>query len=104
MVLYVLKWNVRAEIGEAYLEFAQSAIPRTLAVPGVVEFRGYRPASGDSQVVVTFEFGDMAAWADWYGHDDVQQVIDELRTVANDVTLELWGPSPIVPQPVRPGG
>ena len=28
----------------------------------------------------------------------------QLCTLANDVTTELWGPSPIVPQPVRPGG
>ena len=44
------------------------------------------------------------AYAAWYGHDDVQRVVAELRTLATDVTLELWGPSPIVPQPIRPGG
>ncbi|MFZ1553189.1 MAG: hypothetical protein WAV53_17470 [Anaerolineae bacterium] len=42
--------------------------------------------------------------AAWYDHDDVQRVVAELRTLATDVTLELWGPSPIVPQPIRPGG
>ncbi len=104
MVLYVLKWNVHPDKGEAYGAFAQGAIARTLAAPGVVEFRGYRPASGGSQVVVTYEFADMAAWADWYGHEDVQEVIAELRTLATGVTLELWGPSPIVPEPIRPGG
>ena len=26
----------------------------------------------------------------------------ELRTVATDVTTELWGPNPMTPQPVRP--
>lgn len=27
-----------------------------------------------------------------------------LCTLANDVTTELWGPSPIVPQPIPLGG
>ena len=44
------------------------------------------------------------AWAAWYGYDDVQQVIAEARTMVNTMSLELWGPSPIVPQPIRPGG
>jgi hypothetical protein len=26
------------------------------------------------------------------------------RTLATDITAELWGPSPIVPRPIRPGG
>ena len=104
MVLYCLKWDIRPDKAEAYAAWAQGAIQRTVGAGGVIEFRGYRPASGTSQVVVTYEFTDMAAWAAWYGHDDVQQVFTEVRTVANNVTLELWGPSPIVPQPIRPGG
>lgn len=99
MVLYCLKWNVHPDKEAGYGEWAQGAIQRTLAAGGVTEFRGYRSASGDSQVVVTYEFADMAGWAAWYGRDDVQQVITELRTLTNNVTLELWGPSPIVPQP-----
>ena len=104
MLLYVIKWNVHPDKGEAYAAFAKRAIPQTVGVPGLVEFRGYRPASGSSQVVVTYEFADMAAWSNWYNHDNVQQVIAELRTVAGDVTMEIWGPSPIVPQPIRPAG
>jgi quinol monooxygenase YgiN len=104
MVLYVIKWNVHPDKGEAYAAFAQRAIAQTLAVPSVAEFRGYRPASGSFQVVITYEFADMAAWAAWYSHDDVQQVVTELRTLATDVDMEVWGPSPVVPQPIRPGG
>jgi len=103
MVLYCLKWNVHPDKVAGYAEWAQGAIQRTLAAGGVVEFRGYRPASGDAQVVVTYEFADMVGWAAWYEHDDVQQVLTELRTLANNVTLDLWGPSPIVPKPIRPG-
>ncbi len=104
MVRYCFKWNIHPDKVKAYSAWAGGAIQRTLAAGGVTEFRGYRPASGVAEVVVTYESADMAEWANWYVHDDVQAVIAELRTMATDVTLELWGPSPIVPQPIRPGG
>ncbi len=100
MVLYVIRWNVHPDKGDAYTAFTQRAIACTLAVPGVVEFRGYRPASGDSQVIVTYEFVDMA----WNSDNEFQEVMAELRTLATDVTMELWGPSTVVPQPIWPGG
>lgn len=104
MVLQIIKWDIYPDKVEAYLKWTQSAIQRTLAVPGVVEFRAYRAASGSSQVVTTYEFADWGAWAAWYGHEQVQRVLDELHTLALNVNLELWGPSPVVPRPIRPGG
>ena len=104
MVLYVLKWNIHPNKVDAYRDWTQGAIGRTLGAGGAVEFRGYRPATGRHQVVVTFEFADMSDWAEWNDQDAVQEVLTELRTLANDVTMELWGPSPIVPDPIRPGG
>lgn len=103
MVLYCFKWNVHPDKTEAYAAWAPSAIRRTLAAGGVTEFRGYRPASGAFQVVVTYEFADMATWAAWHDTEVVQAVLTEVHTLATDVTSELWGPSPIVPQPIRPG-
>ena len=102
MMLVVMKWNVHPDKVEAYTKWTQSAIQSTLAVPGVVEFRAYRPAAGAHQVVVTYELADLAAWASWYSKAEVQKVLEELRTVAIDVTIELWGPSPLVPKPIRP--
>ncbi len=102
MVLQVMKWNIHPDKTEAYLKWAESAIKRTLAAPGVVEFRAYRPVTGDSQIVTTYEFADMQAWATWRGDEDGQKVLDELRTLALDVSIELWGPSPVVPRPIRP--
>jgi antibiotic biosynthesis monooxygenase (ABM) superfamily enzyme len=104
MVLHVMKWDILPDKLEDYLKWTEGAIRRTLAVPGVVEFRAYRPATGASQVVVTYEFADMATWAAWQTHEDTQKVLDELRTLAANVTIELWGPSPVVPKPIRPGG
>ena len=37
-------------------------------------------------------------------HPDVRDVTSELRTLTTNVTTEVWGPSPVVPEPIRPGG
>ena len=104
MVLYVMKWNIHPDKKEEYTKWTEGAIRRTLAVPGLVEFRAYRPATGEWQVVVTYEFADLAGWVAFYDHQDVQNVLEELRTLATDLSTEVWGPSPVVPAPIRPGG
>jgi antibiotic biosynthesis monooxygenase (ABM) superfamily enzyme len=103
MVLYVRKWDIHPDKTEAYLKWTESAIKRSLAVPGVVEFRAYRGGPGASQVIVTWEFADWAAWAAWTGSEEMQKLLTELHTLAVNVTSELWGPSPVVPAPIRPG-
>ena len=103
MVLAVIKWDIHPDKTEAYLKWVPSAMQRDLAVPGVVEFRAYRMFVGSPQIVTTFEFADVAAWAAWQSSADVQNVLSELRTLALNVTSEVWGPSPVVPAPVRPG-
>jgi quinol monooxygenase YgiN len=104
MVLFVVKWDIHPDKTEAYLEWLKSAVPRTLAVPGVVEFRAFRGAAGAPQIVTTYEFADMAAWAAWHSSEDAQKVWSELHTLGLNVTAELWGPSPVMPAPIRPGG
>ena len=104
MVVQIVRWNYHPDKLEAGIKWQQGAIQRTVAVPGVVEFRSYRPMSGPWRYLVTYEFADLGAWAAWYDHEETQKVLDELHTLALDVTRELWGPSPVVPQPIRPSG
>jgi quinol monooxygenase YgiN len=103
MVLYVVKWNLDPDKVEAYAKWVKSAIQRQMAVKGVVELRAYRMAAGTHRLVATYEFADMAAWAAWQSHEDIEKSRNELNTFASDVTAELWGPSPNVPVPIRPG-
>jgi len=103
MVLYIEKHDIHPDKAEVYDKWVPGAIQRVLAVPGVVEFRAYRVAGGSHQVVATYEFADMAAWAAWYSSPEVQKAMDELHMHAFNVTSELWGPSPVVPKPIRPG-
>ena len=106
MVLYVMKWDIRPDKAEAYLQWAQGAVQRNVAAPGVVEFRAYRGMAGPppSQVVITYEFADESAWAAWFADESVQQSTTEVRAYVENMSAELWGPSPVVPQPIRPGG
>lgn len=103
MVLYVIKFDIHPDKVDAYLDWATNAIRRELAHPGVVEFRAYRPVTGAHQVVITYEFVDMASWAIWQENEEVAKVRNELHTLALNVDIELWGASPVVPAPIRPG-
>jgi quinol monooxygenase YgiN len=104
MVLSVVKYNIHPDKTEAFQAWVQQTIPRILGLAGVVEFRAYRPASGSWQVVSTTEFSDMAAWASVVSGDVWQQINNELHTLALDITVEVWGPSPVVPKPLRAPG
>jgi antibiotic biosynthesis monooxygenase (ABM) superfamily enzyme len=103
MVIYVLKWDIHPDKAEAYAAWVKTGVPRLLAVPGLVEFRAYRAVTGISQAVTTYEFADLAAWAAWYAHEEVQQLTNERRAFTLNEVSELWGPSPFVPAPIRPG-
>jgi antibiotic biosynthesis monooxygenase (ABM) superfamily enzyme len=98
-----MKWDIHPDKLDEYLKWTAGAIKRTVSVPGVVEFRAYRGGPGAPQVVITYEFADYAAWAAWFNSEEMQKVLSELHTLAINVTRELWGPSPVVPAPIRPG-
>ena len=97
------KHDIHPDKGEAYVKFTEDAVKRSMSVPGIVEFRAYRAAAGAPQCVITWEFADMSAYAAWVSSDEVQKVMAELHRLAVNVTAELWGPSPVVPAPVRLG-
>jgi antibiotic biosynthesis monooxygenase (ABM) superfamily enzyme len=103
MVIQVIKWDVPAEKVETYTAWSKASLPKLLAVPGLVELRAYRPVTGSSQIITTYEFADLVSWATWYANKDVQQLINERRTFTVNEVSELWGPSPVVPEPIRPG-
>ena len=104
MVLWIMKYDINPDKLDSYAEWAQNAIPKVLGAGNVVEFRGYRPVTGDHRVIVTTEFADLASWQAWYDTDAVQSVVEEMATIALNLETELWGPSPVVPKPIRPGG
>ena len=65
MVMVIMKWDILPDKAKEYTDWAKSAVQRQLAVPGVKEFRAYRPVSGSHQAVVTYEFDNFAEWETW---------------------------------------
>jgi hypothetical protein len=53
-------------------------------------------------VAVTIEFTDLAAFAAFYADEDMQRLLTESRAFEINLSYELWGPSPVVPEPLRP--
>jgi antibiotic biosynthesis monooxygenase (ABM) superfamily enzyme len=104
MVVVIMKWDILPDKVKEYTDWAKSAVQRQLAVPGVNEFRAYRPVSGTHQALVTYEFDNFATWETWRNSEEVQNVLDEWSTLTTNRYIELWGPSPVVPDPIRPGG
>jgi antibiotic biosynthesis monooxygenase (ABM) superfamily enzyme len=103
MVLWVVQYSVRPEREAEFVEWAKSAIARLLETPGLVEFRSFRPVTGDSQIASTYEFADLASWVEWHSSETMQQILQEVRAYTVNFSAELWGPSPMVPTPLRPG-
>ena len=100
MIMYVLKWDIHSDSREAYHAWIESAIQRTLSVPGVMEFRAYQTLAGPHRKVATYEFADLAAWQQWFNHRDVQRVLNEMDALTTSRTRDLWGPAGTA---IRPG-
>lgn len=101
MVLFIQKWNIRPDKAESYGQWTRSAIERVLSASGVVEVRAYRPVTGAHQVVITYSFADLAAWAAWAATEQAQNLANEVREYVTDLDTELWAPSAVTSEPVR---
>jgi heme-degrading monooxygenase HmoA len=92
MIEAILTWDLLPNVDQqGYGAFAQKAIGATMKAPGLIEFRANRNMLGSPQVRSTSVFKTLADWANF--NDSV-----EWRD-----RVEIWGPSPVLPEPVRPG-
>ncbi len=88
---------------QAYLEYGKRAFATMLKAPGLVEIRVYRSLLGSPQVRLTLVWHTLADWANFAESPERQGLDSELLKFASNIGIELWGPSPAVPEPLRPG-
>ena len=97
-------WELLPEIDqEAYGEWAKETVGKILKAPGLVEFRANRNILGSPQVRSTAVWQTLADWANYTYSNEWRALEDEFRAFATDIRIEVWGPSPVLPEPVRPG-
>src|SRR5512139_2191781 len=88
---------------QAYLAYSKRALATMLKAPGIVEIRAYRSLLGSPHVRLTLLWQTLADWAKFAESPERHQLDSELLKFAADIALEIWGPSPAVPEPLRPG-
>jgi heme-degrading monooxygenase HmoA len=88
---------------QAYLAWAKKAIGIVLSSPGAVEFRASRNLLGSPYVRSISVWKTLADWQNFYESDAWKGCEVDLRgKFASKLKIELWGPSPVVPEPLHP--
>ena len=87
----------------AYAEAARKWVDKVLHAPGIVEFRANRNILDSPQVRITTVWESLSDWANFAESPDRQALESELRAFTTNINVELWGPSPVMPEPLRPG-
>jgi hypothetical protein len=96
-------FNVRPDADQkALMEYRKKAIGTLLQTPGVVEVRAHRNVLGTPQMRLTVVWQTLADWGKFAESDKRFAFDDELRTFASDIRIEVWAPSPTVPEPLHP--
>ena len=108
MALSILSWDLPpAEQIETYNEKARTVwVPTLLKQPGVKEFRAYRnPSYTTPQVMIHTEFDSLASWLKFIESEDWAAIMADLRAVGcANLLSEVWGASPLIPEPLKPSG
>ena len=88
---------------KAWEAFVKKAIGAVLKAKGIVEFRGYRNLLATPQICTATVWNSVADWGTFSQSAEWQALEGELRTFVTNIRVELWRPSPVVPEPLRPG-
>lgn len=109
MALYIMTWDLpfSAEQLKTYGEKAKTVwIPAILKQPGVKEFRAYRnPTLTTPNIMIHMEFDSMASIGQYLESEDIGTIMADLKNSGvTNISAQIWGGSPVVPEPIRPGG
>ena len=104
MVEVTMTWDLRPDIDvEACANFSKVAVPKVLQVPGCREFRAHRNMLGSPHVRATYVWQSLGECANFQQTDAWQALVPELNEYATHVEIQLCGPSPVMPESLRPG-
>jgi heme-degrading monooxygenase HmoA len=103
MIEIVTTYDLRHEIDQdAYRAYVSNAVELELHAGGFVELRAHRNISGSPQVRVTHVWKSLTDWARFVDSAESRALDAEFRSFVTNVEVQIWGPSPVVPEPLRP--
>jgi heme-degrading monooxygenase HmoA len=87
----------------AYNEWAKKAIAAILKAPGIIEFRAFRNVLGSPLICATTVWQNLSDWSRFTEGGEWRKMEEELRAkFADNIQVGIWGPSPVVPEPLKP--
>ena len=87
---------------KAYTDLVQRATQLMLIADGFIEFRAHRNLIGSPHVRRTSVWFSLADWAQLAQQPEFQQITEEFRSFVTHLDVQLWGPSPLTPNPITP--
>jgi heme-degrading monooxygenase HmoA len=88
---------------QAYSDWMRKAIVPVMRAPGILEVRAHRSMLGSPQVLIISVWKSLTDWAKFAETEAWHTLIAKLQSsLATNIRIELWGPSPVVPDPIHP--
>ncbi len=102
MIEVTMTWELRPGIDlDAYAKFSKNAVGMALRAPGIVEFRAHRNMLSP-RARATYVWQDLADWAKFHATAEWLALMPELNAYATNIRTQIWGPSPVMPESLRP--
>lgn len=87
---------------QRYFEWMKRTIVPAFRSKGIIEVRAYRNVRESSEVLVVSLWEKLEDWTDFSQSEGWKSFIDPLQsTFAKNISIEVWGPSPLMPAPLR---
>lgn len=86
---------------QAYGKNAKKWKEMMLRVPGLVELYSQRNILGSPSVRLTLVWKTLADWAKFAESAERWAIEAELGNFATNIRIEIWEPSPVVPEPLH---
>jgi quinol monooxygenase YgiN len=104
MIEVHLVYHIKPDIDQAaYFEWMKKAIIPALTSKGIIEVRAQRNIKETHKVLVVGLWETLEDWTVFAQSEGWQSLISTLQnTFATNLRIEVWGQSPVIPQPLRP--
>lgn len=86
----------------AYAKIAKRATVLMAQSEGFIEFHANRNLLGSPHVRRTSVWKSLAHYAALAQREDFQKLTAEFRLYVTNLKVNFWGPSPIMPNPIKP--